>query len=494
MEKVGIIGTGIQGTAIVQQLIANGVSVQIYDHIEAQMAKSIELGAIPHYGLEGLLESCNLIFLILPAGLEPLKLALRSSFQDTLQAEHLIVQMGTTSVETTHRMQRALERGGASFVECIIGGPIIMITEGNCPLFYAGQLEDCQRIQPLCDLFGEKLYVGEIGKGAAFNIASLAHVYAVVHGFSLASAMIERAHLDVQQWLDFVNEGIAGHPGEFLTTFLWPAHLEGRNYGLLGPAQVKNNCAQQEASLIAEQARALHLDTGLVNAINALHQKAINKGETLDWSSFYEYLAPVQPLYFDGSDDRSVSKMHLAPKVAFQAKERLQDLDVVSLLQSLPDSSVTLKVREGLRNDDPIAHTDMTMQEISELFRESAFSDIPILDREEQRFLGIVSEGDLLRALLPDFSEVLSIDSSLKKAPAFLMNNARHLMDRSISSIVISDPIVLHPEQDILAAAVMMVEKMIRRLPVVEDGIYLGSISRSDICWAVLHQAKESQQ
>jgi 3-hydroxyisobutyrate dehydrogenase-like beta-hydroxyacid dehydrogenase/CBS domain-containing protein len=493
MHTLGIIGTGIQGTAIVQQLIENGVQVAVYDHIEAEMAKSESLGATLYYDAISFLQNCKIVFVILPAGPAPLEFFSRPMVQKSINSSHLIVQMGTASVESTTRLERIIKHKNGCFVECVIGGPIVTIMDKTCPLFFAGSTSNFNKLEDMCQHFGKLMRVGEIGNAAAFNLASLAHVYSVVHGFSLASAMMERSKLDIEQWLDFVNNGIAGHPGEFLTKFLWPAHLEGRSYGLIGPAQVKNDGAQQEAKLIVHHARSLQLDTGMVNAIQSLHQKAFLKGKNLDWSSFYDYLAPVSSQFYDRGDDRTQILSAKAPLAAKQATDTLADLDISSLLNMLPRSLVVLTVREGIQNQDPIAFLDMTMQEVSEIFRESAISDLPVLDRETGQFLGIVSEGDLLRATLPDFSEIISIDSSLQQASTHLMSNARRIMDRSISNILISNPIVLHPDQDILAAAVMMVEKMIRRLPVIEDGRYLGSISRADICWAVLHQAKSNQ-
>ena len=63
----------------------------------------------------------------------------------------------------------------------------------------------------------------------------------------------------------------------------------------------------------------------------------------------------------------------------------------------------------------------------------------------------------------------------------FFQENAKRISNQPVGSIIISDPITLSPDQDILLATTMMVEKMIRRLPVTENGIYLGSLSRADI-------------
>ena len=97
MTTLGIIGTGIQGTAIVRQLLDNEISVAVYDHIEAEMETSEMLGATLYHDAVELLENNDIIFLILPAGPAPLALLSRPSVQRAIEARHLIVQMGTTS-------------------------------------------------------------------------------------------------------------------------------------------------------------------------------------------------------------------------------------------------------------------------------------------------------------------------------------------------------------------------------------------------------------
>ena len=47
----------------------------------------------------------------------------------------------------------------------------------------------------------------------------------------------------------------------------------------------------------------------------------------------------------------------------------------------------------------------------------------------------------------------------------------------------------MKPTDEAAQAATVMVEKQIRRLPVVEDGKLVGTVSRADICRAVIYAA-----
>jgi CBS domain-containing protein len=52
--------------------------------------------------------------------------------------------------------------------------------------------------------------------------------------------------------------------------------------------------------------------------------------------------------------------------------------------------------------------------------------------------------------------------------------------------LVIREPIVMHPDDHVARAATVLIERQIRRLPVVQDGRLVGTVSRANICQAVV--------
>lgn len=124
-------------------------------------------------------------------------------------------------------------------------------------------------------------------------------------------------------------------------------------------------------------------------------------------------------------------------------------------------------------------------QEAAELLVLTQASDLIVVDPQGQ-FVGVVSEGDFLRALIPDYNEVKEAGGSLADAFRIFVDNGQDLARQSISRLIIRHPITVSPEDELLSVAAIMIEKMIRRLPVVQAGRFCGTISRADIAWAVL--------
>jgi CBS domain-containing protein len=126
-----------------------------------------------------------------------------------------------------------------------------------------------------------------------------------------------------------------------------------------------------------------------------------------------------------------------------------------------------------------------SMKLAAEMVSVTQSSDLMIVD-EMGNFIGVLSEGDLIRAVIPDLSEVLSAGGSLDDACRFFLKNGVDLATQPINSLVIKNAIIVDPEDELLKAAVVMADKQIRRLPVVSDGKLVGTVSRADICWGVL--------
>jgi CBS domain-containing protein len=133
-------------------------------------------------------------------------------------------------------------------------------------------------------------------------------------------------------------------------------------------------------------------------------------------------------------------------------------------------------------------HKDADMRRAAEIISIAEVSDIMVVD-DDKNFIGVLSEGDLLRTVLPNFDEVVDVGGTLSDAFAFFVDKGQDLATYPISPIVIKNSITLKLEDEAAQAATIMVEKQIRCLPVVDNGKLVGSLSRADICRAVIYYA-----
>ena len=144
-----------------------------------------------------------------------------------------------------------------------------------------------------------------------------------------------------------------------------------------------------------------------------------------------------------------------------------------------------MRVREVMTNRVARIRAEADMFRAAEIVAMAGSSDLMVIDRDGG-FAGVLSEGDILRAALPDVEEILAAGGSLDGAFARFVEKARDLSETPIAPLVIRAPIVLDPDEHVARAAVVLVERGIRVLPVVRDGRLLGVVSRADVCNAVV--------
>lgn len=131
-----------------------------------------------------------------------------------------------------------------------------------------------------------------------------------------------------------------------------------------------------------------------------------------------------------------------------------------------------------------VAAPDAPIQEIAREMLERRISGVPVVD-EEDRVLGIVSEGDLVRRaeLGTDrrswWLDLVSSDRAL--AGEYVKTHGRTARD------VMSHPaIVVDETTDLTEVGKLLESHRIKRVPVVRDGKLVGIVSRADIVRALI--------
>src|SRR3974390_3458069 len=133
-------------------------------------------------------------------------------------------------------------------------------------------------------------------------------------------------------------------------------------------------------------------------------------------------------------------------------------------------------------------HESADLRRAAEIITLAGASDLMVVDSKHS-FGGVLSEGDLLRAILPNFDEVIAAGGPRADAFRFFVQKGHDLADRPIGPLIIRNPITVSPDDEVAPVAAIMIQKQIRRLPVVQDGQLVGTVSRADICRAVIYFA-----
>ena len=128
------------------------------------------------------------------------------------------------------------------------------------------------------------------------------------------------------------------------------------------------------------------------------------------------------------------------------------------------------------------------LKDVAAILAEHGISGVPVCDAEG-RVLGVVSEGDIL------FKEQ-GVRERHGGALAWLVDGSRwqdtsKASARTAGEAMTSPAITITQDRPAAAAARIMLDRAVNRLPVVRDGILVGIVSRSDLVRAFTRSDEE---
>lgn len=231
---------------------------------------------------------------------------------------------------------------------------------------------------------------------------------------------------------------------------------------------------------------------------HVLHLSALGQGQLLDVPDLQAQQGAIAFQVNGGTGlfDRATGT--IATNFLVDKQGDYRDAHTASIfLQGQPQDSVAqenrLLVRDVLEEKAFPVMEDVSMEYIADLLVLTNASQLMVIDGSGH-FIGVVSEVDLLQALIPDIDEILRLGGTLKDALNIFIRNGRDLAGERIARLVKMNPRTANPNDELLAVATVMLQEDIRRLPVVERGKFVGSIALSDICWALLSKWNGLQQ
>ncbi|WP_409227926.1 CBS domain-containing protein [Gudongella sp. SC589] len=141
-------------------------------------------------------------------------------------------------------------------------------------------------------------------------------------------------------------------------------------------------------------------------------------------------------------------------------------------------------IKDIMTKDVITVTMDDNVEKCASLLIKHNLSGLPVLD-ESGKLVGIVTEGDLIRrasrikgpAVLEVLGGLIYLDS-----PKKFMDELKNSMGQKAGDVMTKKVVTIDPEQTIEEGATLLVEKKVKRLPVVDKkGELVGIVSRRDI-------------
>jgi CBS domain-containing protein len=155
-----------------------------------------------------------------------------------------------------------------------------------------------------------------------------------------------------------------------------------------------------------------------------------------------------------------------------------------------------MKVGEIMTTDVVTVRRDTSVNDIARLMSARDISGIPVVD-DARRVIGIVTELDLIvrntRLEMPAFIQVLDLARIPLERPGHYYERLRHMLGTRAADLMTEAVVTIGPEADIEELAELMVKRRFNPVPVVENGVLAGIVSRADLIRMMAHKFENEE-
>jgi CBS domain-containing protein len=149
-----------------------------------------------------------------------------------------------------------------------------------------------------------------------------------------------------------------------------------------------------------------------------------------------------------------------------------------------------LKVREIMTTDVITVKPDTTVGELADILAKNKISGVPVVD-DQGLVLGMVSEADIILQdadlHFPYYVQFLEMVIYLQSVHKF-EERVRKSIGSKVSEIMTTEVVSASPDETVREVATLMADRNVNRLPVTENGLLVGIVSRGDIVRAIGQQ------
>ncbi|WP_246258515.1 NAD(P)-dependent oxidoreductase [Kroppenstedtia pulmonis] len=212
INRVGVIGLGIMGNAMAQNLYQAGFHVTVWNRTPSKMEEAVKWGAEQGKSPKEVAENCDAVITIV--GDTP-------DVREVVEGPEgifagagrglILIDMSTIAPEETRQMaERAAERG-VRMLDAPVSGGDVGAREGTLSIMVGGEKETVEEVMPLLQAMGKNIvHCGPVGAGqtvkACNQIMCGLNLLGVVEALSFA----KKAGVDPETMIQVTTQGAAG--------------------------------------------------------------------------------------------------------------------------------------------------------------------------------------------------------------------------------------------------------------------------------------------
>jgi 3-hydroxyisobutyrate dehydrogenase len=207
---VAVIGTGIMGSAMARNLVAAGLTTQVWDRSALATGRLADAGAAVASSARDAVRAAGVVITMLPTADIVESVIFDGGVADAFADGCVWAQMGTIGVDATLRIRDRLaaQRPDVDFVDAPVSGSKGPAEQGQLLILASGPAAAADALRPVFDVIGRKtVWVGEAGRGSQVKLVVNAYLSILIEGVAETMELADRLGIGHQQLAEVIEGG-----------------------------------------------------------------------------------------------------------------------------------------------------------------------------------------------------------------------------------------------------------------------------------------------
>lgn len=271
--KLGFIGLGAMGQAMVNRILAAGFALQVYDRDKTVLQQAQAKGASSAQNIGELGADKDLVLVsVSNADLTEAVICAPGGLLASMPTGGIIVDLGTTPSAQCRKLAVRAKRHGKYFLDAPVSGSTPWAELGELTVMVGGNESAFARARPVLASFSNKLhYLGKSGNGQLLKLCHQLTFVATLTGLAEAIAFAERNDLEAETVLRVLSDCVAPR---HVIDFMLP--LANRDSFDQGRGTLK--LGHKDIQAVLQSAQDAGIKLPLAEVLNSYLDQATNSG------------------------------------------------------------------------------------------------------------------------------------------------------------------------------------------------------------------------
>ena len=207
---VAVIGAGIMGSAMARNLVAAGLTTQVWDRSPSATGSLADAGAVVAPSAREAVRDAGVVITMLPTADAVESVIFDGGVAGAFADGCVWAQMGTIGVEATRRIgdRLAARRPGVMLVDAPVSGSKGPAEQGQLLILASGPAAAADAVRPVFDVIGRKtVWLGEAGQGSQVKLVVNAYMSILIEGVAETMELADRLGIGHEQLAEVIEGG-----------------------------------------------------------------------------------------------------------------------------------------------------------------------------------------------------------------------------------------------------------------------------------------------